>query len=140
MDLKSNLLLFATVERWFVKVPNLNLNVEVSLSWDFKDDITLFFCLLAYILQFSAERGSSIDSILHELLQKGDSAQKYMQGSRSMKIDNWILLDNYVQGCGASSSSYTRALQIHSKRSRKHMSIKQHKKHGSLELLQEFHG
>ena len=61
-----------------------------------------------------------------------------MQGSRSMKIDNWILLDNYVQGRSLSSGSQARALRIHSKRSKKHMSMKQHKKHGSLDLPQEF--
>ena len=90
-------------------------------------------------MQVSAGRGNSVDSILHDLLQKGDSAQKYMQGSRSMKIDNWILLDNYVQGCGASSGSQVRALRINSKRSKKHMSMKQHKKHGTLDLPQELH-
>ncbi|KAG5090013.1 hypothetical protein JHK86_002625 [Glycine max] len=88
--------------------------------------------------KFSAERGRSIDGILHELLQKGDAAQKYMQGSRNMKIDNWILLDNYVHGRVLSSGSQTRALQLHSKRSKKHMSMKRHKKYGSLELPQEF--
>ena len=98
-----------------------------------------FVCPSDYTLQFSTGQGSSIDSILHELLQKGDLAQKYLHGSRSMKIDNWILLDNYVQERGVSSGSHTRALQIHSKRSRKHMSMKQHKRHGSLELPQEFH-
>ncbi|KAJ7982698.1 Ribonuclease P protein subunit p29 [Quillaja saponaria] len=85
----------------------------------------------------SSRKESSVDKVLHELLQKGDSAHKYMQGSRSMKIDNWILLDNYVQGRGVSSGSHNRALRIHSKRSKKHMSIKQHKKHGSFDLPQE---
>ncbi|CAJ1926691.1 unnamed protein product [Sphenostylis stenocarpa] len=84
-------------------------------------------------------KGGSIDGILHELLQKGDASQKYMQGSRNMKIDNWVLLDNYVQKRVFSSGSQTRALQLHSKRSKKHMSMKQHKKYGSLALPQEFH-
>ncbi|XP_020230124.1 ribonuclease P protein subunit p29 [Cajanus cajan] len=88
--------------------------------------------------EFSAERGGSIGGILHELFQKGDAAQKYMQGSRNMKIDSWILLDNYVQGRVVSSGSQTRALRIHSKRSKKHMSMKKHKKCGSLDLPQEF--
>ncbi|BAT74364.1 hypothetical protein VIGAN_01201900 [Vigna angularis var. angularis] len=61
-----------------------------------------------------------------------------MQGSGNMKIDNWILLDNFVQGRVLSSGSQTRALQIHSKRSKKHMSMRQHKKCGSLYLPQEF--
>ncbi|KAK7356348.1 hypothetical protein VNO80_15618 [Phaseolus coccineus] len=88
--------------------------------------------------EFSAERGGSIKGILHELLQKGDAAQKYVHGSKNMKIDNWILLDNYGQGRVLSSGSQTRALQIHSKRSKKHMSMRQHKKWGSLHLPQEF--
>lgn len=78
-----------------------------------------------------------VDMILHELLQHGDSAQKYLQGSRSKKIDNWILLDNYVQGRGKSTSSHIRALKAHSKRSKKHMSMKQHKKCGSFVLPQD---
>lgn len=89
--------------------------------------------------EFSSERGGSVSGILHELLQKGDAAQKYMQGSRSMRIDSYILLDNFVQGRTLSSSSQTRALQLHSKRSKKHMSMKQHKKHGSMDLPKEFH-
>ncbi|KAK3038403.1 hypothetical protein RJ639_030569 [Escallonia herrerae] len=70
---------------------------------------------------------------------KGDSAQKYMQGSRSKKIDNWILLDNLVQGRGTSGGARLRALKVQSKRSKKHMSMKQHKRCGSLNLPQEFH-
>ncbi|XP_058778401.1 ribonuclease MRP protein subunit POP4 [Vicia villosa] len=95
--------------------------------------------LLTANQESSFEKGCSVSGILHELLKKGDAAQKYMQGSRSMKIDNWILLDNYVQGRALSSSSQTRALQIHSKRSKKHLSMKQHKKNGSFNLPQEFH-
>ncbi|XP_028765030.1 ribonuclease P protein subunit p29-like isoform X2 [Neltuma alba] len=95
--------------------------------------------LLATKEEFSSGRESSVNSILHELLQKGDSASKYMQGSKSMKIDNWILLDNLVQRCGASFGSRTRALRVHSKRSKKHMSMKQHKKHGTLDLPRELH-
>ncbi|KAK7366622.1 hypothetical protein VNO80_08617 [Phaseolus coccineus] len=87
--------------------------------------------------EFSTERGGSIDGILHELLQKGDAARKYVHGSRNLKIDNCILLDNYVQGRTLSSGSQTRALQIHSKRPKKHMSMRQHKKCGSLHLPQE---
>ncbi|CAL5423784.1 unnamed protein product [Camellia sinensis] len=87
----------------------------------------------------SDRRGSIVNQVVHDLLQSGDSAQKYMQGSRSMKIDNWILLDNLVQGRGASRSARIRALKTHSKRSKKHMSMKQHKKCGTLDLPQELH-
>ncbi|KAK4284998.1 hypothetical protein QN277_001752 [Acacia crassicarpa] len=93
--------------------------------------------LLATKEEFSSRRKSSVDSILLELRQKGDSAPKYLQGSKSKKIDDWILLDNLVQRSRASSGSRTRALRAHSKRSKKRMSMKKHKKHGTLDLPQE---
>lgn len=89
--------------------------------------------------QISNKKGSIVDHMLHELLQNGDSAQKYMQGSRSKKIDNWILLDNLVQGRGMSGGAGVKASQRHSKRSKRHMSMKQLKKCGSFNLPQEFH-
>ncbi|CAL5351080.1 unnamed protein product [Camellia sinensis] len=101
-------------------------------------DLAPFQHLLG-IVQISDRRGSIVNQVVHDLLQSGDSAQKYMQGSRSMKIDNWILLDNLVQGRGASRSARIRALKTHSKRSKKHMSMKQHKKCGTLDLPQELH-
>ncbi|KAF9688818.1 hypothetical protein SADUNF_Sadunf01G0027600 [Salix dunnii] len=48
--------------------------------------------------KFESKKGSVVDKILHDLFQHGDASQKYMQGSRNIKIDNWILLDNYVPG------------------------------------------
>ncbi|PSS23677.1 Ribonuclease P protein subunit p29 like [Actinidia chinensis var. chinensis] len=95
--------------------------------------------LLPTSLKISDGRGSIVNQVMHKLLQSGDSAQKYMQGSRSMKIDNWILLDNLVQGRSASLGARIKALRTHSKRSKKHMSMKQQKKCGSLDLPQEFH-
>ncbi|XP_050116095.1 ribonuclease MRP protein subunit POP4-like isoform X2 [Malus sylvestris] len=96
--------------------------------------------LLATSVEVSGGRKESkVDKVLHELLQNGDSAQKYMQGSRSKRIDNWILLDNYVQGRGVSTGSHARALQIHSKRSKKHMSMKQQKRKGLFDFPKDFH-
>ncbi|KAL3536308.1 hypothetical protein ACH5RR_004769 [Cinchona calisaya] len=80
-----------------------------------------------------------VDHLLHDLFQHGDSADKYMQGSRSIKIDNWILLDNFVQKSGMSADARSRALQSHCKRSKRHMSLKQHKKCGSFHLPQQLH-
>ncbi|XP_076882008.1 ribonuclease MRP protein subunit POP4-like [Bidens hawaiensis] len=77
-----------------------------------------------------------MDKMLHELLQNGDIAQNYMQGSRKMKIDNRINLDNKVQ---EHKMELSKVLQSHSKRSKKHMSMKQHKKIGSLDLPQDHH-
>ncbi|PON41726.1 Ribonuclease P/MRP, subunit p [Parasponia andersonii] len=95
--------------------------------------------LLTTNVLISSGKESKVDTILHNLLQNGDSAQKYMQGSRNKRIDNWILLDNYVQGRSISTGSRIRALQMHSRRSKKHISMKQHKKLGSLNLPQELH-
>ncbi|XP_024190774.1 ribonuclease P protein subunit p29 isoform X3 [Rosa chinensis] len=94
--------------------------------------------LTASNVEVSGRKESKVDNVLHELLQSGDSALKYMQGSRSKRIDNWILLDNYVQGRGGSGSR-ARALQSNSKRSRKRMSMKQQKKNGLFDLPQELH-
>ncbi|CAM8958162.1 unnamed protein product [Rhodiola kirilowii] len=88
-------------------------------------------------VKFSDRRGSVVHSLMHELLQKGDSAQKYLQGSRSMKVDNWILLDNYVKGRGLSSIIRNTESQNDSKRSKKRMSTKQLKKCGFLDLPKE---
>lgn len=88
-------------------------------------------------MQVSGRKENRVDKILHELLRNGDSAEKYIQGSRSKKIDNWILLDNYVQGRGVSTGSRIRALRMHSKRSKKRMSMKQHKNHGAFDLPPE---
>ncbi|CAH1442438.1 unnamed protein product [Lactuca virosa] len=81
-----------------------------------------------------------VDKILHEVLERGDSAQNYIQGSRRMKIDNRVYLDNIVKISKISGNiTLTKALQSHSKRSKKHMSMKQHKKYGSLDLPQDLH-
>ncbi|KAK4419168.1 hypothetical protein Salat_2329600 [Sesamum alatum] len=86
-----------------------------------------------------SDRKLTVDRVLHELFQHGDSAQKYMQGSKTMKIENTILLDNYVQKSGKSTGGLMRALKNGSKRSKKHMSVKQHKQSGSFDLPKEFH-
>ncbi|KAK9920848.1 hypothetical protein M0R45_029388 [Rubus argutus] len=93
--------------------------------------------LLTTSVEVSGRKESKVDNVLHKLLQSGDSAQKYMQGSRSKRIDNWILLDNYVQGRGGGSRA--RAVQSNSKRSKKRMSMKQQKKKGLFDLPRDVH-
>ncbi|KAK9920843.1 hypothetical protein M0R45_029385 [Rubus argutus] len=93
--------------------------------------------LLTTSVEVSGRKEGKVDNVLHELLQSGDSAQRYMQGSRSKRIDNWILLDNYVQGRGGGSRA--RQMQSNSKRSKKRMSMKQQKKHGLFDLPQDVH-
>ncbi|KAE8710519.1 Detected protein of confused Function [Hibiscus syriacus] len=95
------------------------------------------FSRVPLVCKFSNKKGSRADKILHELRQGGDSAQKYMQRSRSIKFDNWILLDNFVKGRVMSTGSQIRALKTHSKRSKRHMLMKQLKKSGVLELPQD---
>ncbi|KAK4581769.1 hypothetical protein RGQ29_025077 [Quercus rubra] len=90
-------------------------------------------------VKLSSRKVDMVDRILHELLQNGDMAQKYMQKSRKIHIDHFVLLDNYVQGHGVSTGSHIRALRMHSKLSKQHMSMKQHKKCGSFDLPQELH-
>lgn len=85
-------------------------------------------------MQFSDKKGSVPDKILHELLRNGDAALKYNQGLKGKKIDNWISLENVEKGCGAYDRARIKALNRISKRSKKHMSMKQHKKFGSLSL------
>ncbi|KAF6134732.1 hypothetical protein GIB67_002133 [Kingdonia uniflora] len=94
--------------------------------------------LLNADVKFLSGRGSVVDNVLHDLLQKGDSAQKYMKGSKSTSIDNWILLDNFVQRRNASAGARIKALQSQSKRSTRHMSMKQHRKCGSLDFPREY--
>lgn len=89
-------------------------------------------------MKLSSRRDSTTNRIMHELLQNGDASQKYMQGSRSLKIDNRLLLDSFVQGRALSTGARVRAIQSHSKRSKRHMSMRQHRKHGSFNLSNEF--
>ncbi|KAJ0028428.1 hypothetical protein Pint_35577 [Pistacia integerrima] len=112
-------------------------DVELSGPTYFRLTQPMHENLLTTGVKKSSRRGSSVDTVLHDLFQNGDSAPKYLQGSRSVKIDNWLLLDNYVQGRGASTSYDISALQTHSKRSKKHMSMKQLKKSGLFDLPQE---
>ncbi|CAK7336434.1 unnamed protein product [Dovyalis caffra] len=91
--------------------------------------------LLKTDVKFKSKKESAVDKILHDLFQHGDASQKYMQGSRNIKIDNWILLDNYVPS--KSTGSHTRASRSNSKCSRRPMSMKQHKKLGTFNLPQD---
>ncbi|KAH9606256.1 hypothetical protein KSS87_020091 [Heliosperma pusillum] len=93
--------------------------------------------LLAAVLVSNKDK-NTVDKLLHELLRKGDAAQKYIQGSKNVKFDHQINLDNYYKN-NNSSGSRLRALQANSKRSKKHMSMKQLKRVGLLDLPEEFH-
>ncbi|XP_010508463.1 PREDICTED: uncharacterized protein LOC104785036 isoform X2 [Camelina sativa] len=96
--------------------------------------------LLATNVKFSSAKGTIVDKVLHNLLRSGDSAQKYLQGSKSVKLDNYILLDNFVQSRPSASGSKKASLKD-SKRSKSRMSMKRLKKSGALHMpkdLQKF--
>ncbi|XP_023640635.1 uncharacterized protein LOC17890010 [Capsella rubella] len=96
--------------------------------------------LLATNVKFSSAKGTIVDKVLHNLLRSGDSAQKYLQGTKSVKLDNYILLDNFVQSRSSASGS-KKVSQKDSKRSKSRMSMKRLKKSGALHMpkdLQKF--
>ncbi|KAJ4844738.1 hypothetical protein Tsubulata_016303 [Turnera subulata] len=84
----------------------------------------------------NGEASSMVSKILHDLFQRGDYGHKYLQGWKRMKIDNCILLDNHVRR-SKNPDYHIKALKTFSKRSKKHMSRKQHKKCGSFEMPQD---
>lgn len=87
----------------------------------------------------ASSSGDSVNKIVFDLLQHGDKGHKYTKGSVAMKIDNWVLLDNFVSKDSSLMDARAKALQSHSKRSKKHMTMRQHRKCGSLDLPKEFH-
>uniref|UniRef100_A0A6V7QRK0 Uncharacterized protein n=1 Tax=Ananas comosus var. bracteatus TaxID=296719 RepID=A0A6V7QRK0_ANACO len=86
-----------------------------------------------------SSRRDAVHIIVGDIIGKGEEAGKFARGAKSLKLDNWILLDNYVAKNGGLADARMRALKSHSKRSKKHMSMKQHRKVGSFNLPKEFH-
>lgn len=83
--------------------------------------------------------GDSFNKVINDIIQNGDEGSKYAKGNRSLKFDNWILLDNFVSKSNQRMDARSKALQSHSKRSRKHMSMRQHRKCGTFDLPKEFY-
>ncbi|XP_044338381.1 uncharacterized protein [Triticum aestivum] len=79
-----------------------------------------------------------VQSVIYDIIQKGGEAGKISKGSKKLKLDRGILLDNYVQKGPILVDAQSRSLLIHSKRSKRHMSLKQHKKCGSFDLHDTF--
>ncbi|WOK95407.1 hypothetical protein Cni_G04114 [Canna indica] len=79
------------------------------------------------------------NAIFNDIVAKGAEGNKFLKRGKSLKIDNWILLDNYVPKDGNLKDARLKAIKSHSKRSRKHMSRRQHRKCGSFDLPKEFH-
>ncbi|KAK9713935.1 hypothetical protein RND81_06G059500 [Saponaria officinalis] len=93
---------------------------------------------LATTFEVSNKEKSAVDKLFHELFRKGDSSHKFIQGSKSIKVDYHINLDNCYKKTNTAGACL-RALHANSKRSKKHMPMKQLKKIGLLDLPQESH-
>ena len=79
-----------------------------------------------------------VHNVVYDIIQKGGEAGRIAKGSKKLKLDRGILLDNYVQRGPILVDAQSRSLLIHSKRSKRHMSLKQHKKCGSFDLHDKF--
>ncbi|XP_038906078.1 uncharacterized protein LOC120091963 isoform X2 [Benincasa hispida] len=90
--------------------------------------------LMATTMDVSNNRGRVVDRICHELRTSG-----YIKRSKEFKVDACILLDNFVPKRAGMIGSRKRALRSNSKRSKRHMSMRQHKKCGTFDLPSDFH-
>ncbi|XP_072993166.1 ribonuclease MRP protein subunit POP4 isoform X2 [Typha latifolia] len=86
-----------------------------------------------------SNRKDVVHKVVHDIIQKGEEGGKFARGAKTLKMDNWVLLDNFVAKGDGLKDARSKALVSHSKRSRKHMSMKQHRKCGSFDLPKEFH-
>ena len=80
-----------------------------------------------------------VHSVIYDIIQKGGDARKTTMGAKKLKLEKGILLDNYVQRGPRLVDAQARSLLIHSKQSKRHMSLEQHKKCGSFDLDGTFH-
>ncbi|KAL6841280.1 hypothetical protein ACP4OV_028798 [Aristida adscensionis] len=79
-----------------------------------------------------------VNSVICDIIQKGGDGGKITKGAKKLKLEKGILLDNYVHRGPRLVDAQARSLLIHSKRSKKHMPLKQHKKCGSFGLDDTF--
>uniref|UniRef100_A0A0D9XJ65 Uncharacterized protein n=1 Tax=Leersia perrieri TaxID=77586 RepID=A0A0D9XJ65_9ORYZ len=89
------------------------------------------------LLQGSISHLDSTDvvhDVVYDIIQKGGDAGKITKGAKKLKLEKGILLDNYVHRGPRLVDAQAKSLLIHSKRSKRHMSLKQHKKCGSFDL------
>lgn len=81
----------------------------------------------------------TVNKIVNDIVAKGDEASKYTRHGKSLKIDNLVFLDQLISKDNSLKDARLKALMSHSKRSRNHMSKRQHRKCGSFNLPSEFH-
>ncbi|KAJ1686669.1 hypothetical protein LUZ63_018059 [Rhynchospora breviuscula] len=85
-------------------------------------------------------RRDAVEKVLVDILRNGDESGGFMSGVKKIKKENWVLLDNFISKDDNSlANARAKSLRSHSKRSRNHMSMKQHRQCGSFNFLEEFH-
>lgn len=80
-----------------------------------------------------------VHSVVYDIIQKGGEAGRLTKGAKKLKLEKGILLDNYVQRGSRLVDAQAKSLLVHSKRSKKRMSMKQLKKCGAFDLDRKFH-
>uniref|UniRef100_A0A0D9WHL2 Uncharacterized protein n=1 Tax=Leersia perrieri TaxID=77586 RepID=A0A0D9WHL2_9ORYZ len=87
-----------------------------------------------YVLTHDLDSTDVVHNVVYDIIQKGGDAGKITKGAKKLKLEKGILLDNYVHRGPRLVDAQAKSLLIHSKRSKRHMSLKQHKKCGSFDL------
>lgn len=81
-----------------------------------------------------------MEKILIDIMRKGDEGGSCVNGAKKLKKENWVLLDNFLRKDDNSlAKARAKSLKSHSKRSKNHMSMKQHRQCGSFNFPKEFH-
>jgi ribonuclease P protein subunit POP4 len=81
-----------------------------------------------------------VEKILIDIMRKGDDSGSSVTGAKKLKKENWVLLDNFLPKDNNSlANARAKSIKSHSKRSKSHMSMKQHRWCGSFNFPKEFH-
>ncbi|KAJ3703138.1 hypothetical protein LUZ61_006843 [Rhynchospora tenuis] len=79
-------------------------------------------------------RREAVEKVLVDIMLKGDESGGFVSGE--IKKENWVLLDNFLSKDDNSlANARAKSLRSHSKSSRNHMSMKQHRQcdlHGAF--------
>ncbi|KAJ3685031.1 hypothetical protein LUZ61_014195 [Rhynchospora tenuis] len=87
-----------------------------------------------------SNRRDAVERVLVDIMRKGDESGGFVSGIKKIKKENWVLLDNFLlKDDNSLANARPKSLRSHSKRSRNHMSMKQHRQCGSFNLSKEFH-
>ncbi|XP_028552792.1 ribonuclease P protein subunit p29 isoform X2 [Dendrobium catenatum] len=103
-------------------------------------------CVMCYSCSFLfigekivSNKADIVNKVVYDILQHGEEWNKFRRTSLKKKIDHCLLLDNFVPNVGVSMDARAKALRSHSKRSQKHMSLRQHRKCGTFDMPKELH-